>query len=331
MHEYIFFSPINIEVSLKLKENQFFVVIIFYPNKSVKQNIQTVMKWKSRTPLSSDIKYKNPNIGFIGSLKKGPSPDHCLQMLYSLSHRVSKLMQDLNLKVGVLQEFFPKDDNLLGLNVNHGQKILLRLRKNADPYMLLDEDMVLDTLLHELCHNRIGPHNDAFHKLWDEYRSKQYGNQALGLYNNFLGKGKKLVDGPIKALVDNNLIAKKSLQKAKMGKGRKLGRVSTKKTNDECLLSPAEMARQAALDRMKKFEEESCSCNKDLDIDHDSDIEIVDMNDNGKIDNFIDLVEDSDIDQKSIERPPTKKLKQKGKLSINRPKDEDIEIIILSD
>lgn len=291
------------------------------------------MRWKSRTPLSSDVKYKNPNIGFIGSLKKGPSPDHCLQMLYSLSHRVSKLMQDLNLKVGVLQEFFPKDGNLLGLNVNHGQKVLLRLRKNSDPYMLLDEDMVLDTLLHELCHNSIGPHNDAFHKLWDDYRSKQYGNQALGLYNNFLGQGKKLFDGPSTNLVDNNLIAKKSQQKARMGRGRKLGGVGYKKASNESLLSPAEMVRQAALERMKKFEEQSCSCNKDLDIDHDSDIEIVDMNDNGKIDNFIDLVDDSDVEQEVIQKPPNKKLKQeeKEKEAISRPKDDDIEIIILSD
>lgn len=289
------------------------------------------MKWKSRTPLSSDVKYKNPNIGFIGSLKKGPFPDHCLQMLYSLSHRVSKLMQDLNLKVGVLQEFFPKDGNLLGLNVNHGQKVLLRLRKNNDPYMLLDEDMVLDTLLHELCHNSIGPHNDAFHKLWDDYRSKQYGNQVLGLYNNFLGQGKKLLDGPSTNLVDNNLIAKKSQQKARMGRGRKLGGVGYKKGSNECLLSPAEMVRKAALDRMKKFNEQSCSCNKALDIDHDSDIEIVDMNDNGKIDNFIDLVEDSDIEQEGIQKPPKKKLKQEEKETISKPTDDDIDIIILSD
>lgn len=288
------------------------------------------MKWKLRTPLSSDVKYKNPNIGFIGSLKKGPSPDHCLQMLYSLSHRVSKLMQDLNLKVGVLQEFFPSNENLLGLNVNRGQKVLLRLRKNSDPHMLLDEDMVLDTLLYELCHNSIGPHNDAFHRLWDEYRGKQYGNQALGLYNNFLGQGKKLLDGPITTVVDNNLIAKKSQQKAKMGKGRKLGGISYKKVCNNGSLSPAEMVRQAALDRMKKFEEQSCSCNKDLDIDHDSDIEIVDMNDKGKIDNFIDLVEDSDVEQEDIQKPPNKKLKQEKEI-VNKHKDGDVEIIILSD
>lgn len=118
-----------------------------------------------------------------------------------------------------------------------------------------------------------------------------------------------------------------------MGRGRKLGGVGYKKASNESLLSPAEMVRQAALERMKKFEEQSCSCNKDLDIDHDSDIEIVDMNDNGKIDNFIDLVDHSDVEQEVIQKPPNKKLKQeeKEKEAISRPKDDDIEIIILSD
>lgn len=286
------------------------------------------MSWKSRTPVSSNVKYKNPNIGFIGSLKKGPSPDHCLQMLYSLSHRVSKLMQQHNLKIGVLQEFFPKDDNLLGLNVNRGQKVLLRLRRNNDPYLLMDEDMVLDTLLHELCHNSIGPHNDAFHKLWEDYRSTQYGNQALGLYNNFLGQGKKIADDPGRFVIDNNKIVEKVKQKAKFSKGRKLGTATKVGVSMLSGLTPAEMARQAALERFQKFEEESCSCNKDLDVDDDSDIEIIDMKDDVKIEEMIDANADSSDSDVQETGPPLKKLKTDNKTS---KKDEDVEVIILSD
>ena len=290
------------------------------------------MNRKTRTPVSSNVKYKNPNIGFIGSLKKGPSPEHCLQMLYGLSHRVSKLMQQHNLKIGVLQEFFPKDDNLLGLNVNHGQKVLLRLRRNNDPHMLLDEDMVLDTLLHELCHNSIGPHNDAFHKLWESYRSDQYGNQALGLYNNFLGMGKKIADDSGRTVIDNNLIAEKVKQKTRVGKGRKLGVVNKGKAIEANLLKPAEMARKAALERMKKFEEQSCSCNKVLDVDEDSDIEIIDMNDDEKIEDIIDSKRDSDVAEKPDYPPPLKKAKVEALGEIKLAKEhKEIEVIVLSD
>ena len=31
-------------------------------------------------------------------------------------------------------------------------------------------DQILDTMLHELCHNAYGPHNASFYKLWDELR-----------------------------------------------------------------------------------------------------------------------------------------------------------------
>ncbi|CAI9295438.1 unnamed protein product [Lactuca saligna] len=66
----------------------------------------------------------------------------------------------------------PKNPRLLGLNVGHGLHVKLRLRKPNTDWDFYPFDHVLDTMLHELCHNTIGPHNAGFYKLWDELRKE---------------------------------------------------------------------------------------------------------------------------------------------------------------
>merc|ERR1711998_770150 len=57
---------------------------------------------------------------------------------------------------------------LMGLNVNHGEKILLRIR--TDDFTGFRKYLyVRDVLMHELAHNRIGPHNAAFKALNSEF------------------------------------------------------------------------------------------------------------------------------------------------------------------
>lgn len=67
-----------------------------------------------------------------------------------------------------LSEFYPKNPRLYGLNVNKGQHVKLRLRRAGGGPGLLDWNTVLGTMLHELVHNDISPHNAAFYKLLDE-------------------------------------------------------------------------------------------------------------------------------------------------------------------
>lgn len=54
------------------------------------------------------------------------------------------------LTVGTLAEFYPEQHNLLGLNVNGGEKIFLRLRRHFDEGTFLDEEEVVFIMLHEL-------------------------------------------------------------------------------------------------------------------------------------------------------------------------------------
>lgn len=64
----------------------------------------------------------------------------------------------------------PTNPRLLGVNVNRGVQVKLRLRRVNHDLDFLSYHEILDTMLHELCHNAHGPHNASFYKLWDELR-----------------------------------------------------------------------------------------------------------------------------------------------------------------
>jgi hypothetical protein len=80
-----------------------------------------------------------------------------------------------------------------GLNVNRGEKICLRLRYPGDKNQFLPLEQVVDTMLHELSHNEIGPHNAQFHALWDQLRKEYEGLVSKGYTGEgFLSDGHKL-------------------------------------------------------------------------------------------------------------------------------------------
>lgn len=64
----------------------------------------------------------------------------------------------------------PNNPSLLGLNVGGGVQVKLRLRRPNREWDFFPFDQILDTMLHELCHNVHAPHNASFYKLWDELR-----------------------------------------------------------------------------------------------------------------------------------------------------------------
>jgi hypothetical protein len=64
----------------------------------------------------------------------------------------------------------PRNPRLLGLNVGAGVEVKLRLRRAGRDHDFIPYEEVLDTMLHELCHNQHGPHDAQFYKLWDELR-----------------------------------------------------------------------------------------------------------------------------------------------------------------
>jgi hypothetical protein len=81
----------------------------------------------------------------------------------------------------------------VGINVNRGEKICLRLRYPGDQNQFLPLEQVTDTMLHELCHIVHGPHNAEFHALWDQLRKEYEGLLAKGYTGEgFMSDGHRL-------------------------------------------------------------------------------------------------------------------------------------------
>ncbi|KAL8903316.1 MAG: hypothetical protein Q9207_004004 [Kuettlingeria erythrocarpa] len=125
--------------------------------------------------------------------KSRPREAEALQTLRKIASLVKPIMRQRGWRVGILTEFYPPEQNLLGLNWNRGQKICLRLRYPGDERQFLPLEQVVDTMLHELCHNVHGPHNEAFHNLWNQLRDEHEALIRKGYTGEgFLSEGHKL-------------------------------------------------------------------------------------------------------------------------------------------
>lgn len=81
--------------------------------------------------------------------RRRPRESEALLMLRKIASLVKPIMRQRAWRVGTLCEFYPNQRNLLGLNVNTGQKICLRLRYPSDQRQFLPLEQVVDTMLHE--------------------------------------------------------------------------------------------------------------------------------------------------------------------------------------
>lgn len=119
-------------------------------------------------------------------------------LLQRAADQVKPIMARRKWAVPLLNEFYPQMPNLLGLNHNHGQRIDIRLRSPSDPRSFLPYNSILGTLLHELAHIEVGPHNAAFYKLLDGL--KRECEQLMDAGNDgrrgasFAGAGQRLGD-----------------------------------------------------------------------------------------------------------------------------------------
>ncbi|KAG2416325.1 hypothetical protein HFD88_007540 [Aspergillus terreus] len=122
-----------------------------------------------------------------------PRESEALLILRKVASLVKPIMRRRDWKVGTLCEFYPQQSNLLGLNINAGQKICLRLRYASDQRQFIPIEQVVDTMLHELCHIVQGPHNQQFHALWNQLRDEHEELVMRGYTGEgFLSEGRKL-------------------------------------------------------------------------------------------------------------------------------------------
>ncbi|PNY28069.1 DNA-dependent metalloprotease WSS1 [Tolypocladium capitatum] len=126
-------------------------------------------------------------------LDKESRAGDALHTLKKVASLVKPMMRNRGWTVGLLAEFYPPQGNLLGLNVNAGSKIFLRLRPDHDRTQFLPYEEVVDTMLHELCHIVHSHHHRRFHALWDQLRDELQGLMMKGYTGQgFLSEGRRL-------------------------------------------------------------------------------------------------------------------------------------------
>lgn len=234
-------------------------------------------------------------VGEILALKRQSCRDLAQEMLEKVYRYVLPIMKKRRYRVHKLCEFLPKTQNLLGLNVNHGQRISLRLRYHHNPQEFLPFESVLGTMLHELCHNTYGPHNQQFFSLLDELTTEMEDMIAKGFTGDpFMGFGQMVGGTPLSGnFVGNNPSTSRILRNPrsnsggvaatpygknrKPGKGNKLGglgtRVSALDRN-----SKRELALQAA-ERRREAEMACRSVKRVSDLSQDDRGEVIDLTD----------------------------------------------------
>jgi hypothetical protein len=100
-------------------------------------------------------------------LSSMPNPALAKDLLERLRLATKVVVAKRKWRVPVLKEFYPKNGGLLGLNVNGGQSIMIRLREARDQFTFLPWHSLLGTLVHELTHNEIGAHSAEFYKMME--------------------------------------------------------------------------------------------------------------------------------------------------------------------
>ncbi|KAL1748931.1 WLM domain-containing protein [Schizophyllum fasciatum] len=124
----------------------------------------------------------------ITHLKDQPRGEEALDVLKHVAALAKPIMRKRNWHLPTLGEFLPDDPNLLGINVNRGHQIFLRLRPAVRPATFYDVEFVMGTLLHELAHNHRGPHDEVFYAYLDglenEYAAlRRSGYAGEGFYS----------------------------------------------------------------------------------------------------------------------------------------------------
>ncbi|KAH7156196.1 WLM domain-containing protein [Dactylonectria macrodidyma] len=170
-------------------------------------------------------------------LAKFPRASEALHTLKKVASMVKPIIRARNWKVGELAEFFPDQANLLGLNVDRGRKICLRLRHAGDRSQFLPIESIVDTMLHELAHIVQGPHDAKFHALWDQLRDEHQGLLLKGYTGEgFLSEGRRL--GGVRMLpqearrLAREAAEKRRVQPTGTGGGKRLGGAAPRPGDD---------------------------------------------------------------------------------------------------
>ncbi|KAI3653639.1 hypothetical protein MP228_001586 [Amoeboaphelidium protococcarum] len=119
----------------------------------------------------------------ITALKRQKEHQKALDIMREIAASVRPLMIKRKWKVPNFSEFHPSNPNLLGININRGWHIKIRLRyNNAAADEFIDRHDLIGTTLHELTHNVHSAHDDKFYRYLDELYTEWEMLTMSGLY-----------------------------------------------------------------------------------------------------------------------------------------------------
>ncbi|KAK6200403.1 WLM domain-containing protein [Scheffersomyces amazonensis] len=230
------------------------------------------------------------NIEKIGSLNRYPDKDYARDLLHQIVKMVAPIIHENNFKVGTLCEMFPKSPNLLGLNVNRGQKILIRLRYHSNERSFLPVGDLVETFLHELTHNIYGKHDEKFYKFLDGLKKRfeaiQYGgvDSSYRCEEEVLGSKYDPIGGYV-SIRDKRI---KELSKAKYkSEARKLGGDTSNSRINKPSVNDPRAIRLLVLQAAERRLKDAKWCPSDVDISevepNDKDIDIIELDDEENI------------------------------------------------
>ncbi|KAI8896166.1 WLM domain-containing protein [Globomyces pollinis-pini] len=190
----------------------------------------------------------NPHIKTITPLKRQNNTAQALELLEKLSNHVFPIMKNRQWKVDVLTEMYPTNPNLLGLNVNRGKAIRIRLRyaHNKDEFIPWHD--LIGTMLHELVHIIQGPHDVKFYKILDDlFQEYESSTNEIERNQGFKLGGKNLNQNEMKKFQLESIEKRRWLNGIMPNGGQRLGG----RTLDEKNLDLKTLIRMAAEKRVK--------------------------------------------------------------------------------
>ncbi|GEQ67754.1 hypothetical protein JCM33374_g1419 [Metschnikowia sp. JCM 33374] len=191
----------------------------------------------------------------IASLKRYADKDKALDLLHQIARAVAPIIHAYNFKVGTLCEMYPKSQSLLGLNVNRGEKILIRLRSARNDRTFLPMGDLIGTLLHELTHNVHGPHDQKFYEFLAELRRKYETRDFL--LENYVCEENRLGSARVNHRSTPQSVRQKRLDVLSKGKRKP----ETRRIGGK-YVSPADI-RKAMLDAAEQRLRDSKTCSED--------------------------------------------------------------------
>jgi len=102
----------------------------------------------------------------IKSIKKHSRSQEALELLHRLAKDTHKVLKRHGWRVTSLQEFYPKNKSLLGININRSV-IKVRLRSPHDINSFMEYHHLLGTMVHEITHMKHSNHSAAFYETMD--------------------------------------------------------------------------------------------------------------------------------------------------------------------